>query len=511
MTPTLSNSHDALLAVALDLAGNLAASDRYRRIAAAVRRVIPCDSAALLRLEGGVLVPVGVDGLVPETVGKRFPVAEHPRLAQVLAASSVVRLSGSPLPDPFDGLLLAAGANPLHRVHACMGTALVIEGEVVGVLVVDALNPSAFDGVEDAAVSTFAALAAASMRTSALIEGIEEAARRQGLVARELLKDARARGGSEILGISAEMSRVRDEVAMLAETDLSVLLLGETGTGKEVVARAIHAASRRRNAPFIQVNCAALPESVAESELFGHVRGAFTGATDARAGKFEIADGGTLLLDEVGELPASVQAKLLRALQSGDLQRVGADRPIRVDVRILAATNRDLAAEVRAGLFRADLYHRLSVYPLHLPALRDHRADIPLLAGWFLDQARRRLGLGMIRLDPAARAALVAADWPGNVRELEHLMLRAALKASGGRRRAEVLVEAVHLGLPSERAGIPVETTSEPPLRELLDATARAAVRHALDASDGNLAAASRRLGVDRANLLRLARRLGVR
>ena len=508
----LSNSHDGLLAVALDLAGSLAAADRYQRIAAAVRSVVPCDSAALLRLEGGVLIPVGVDGLVPETVGKRFPVAEHPRLARVLAGGGVVRLSGSPLPDPFDGLLLAAGANPLHRVHACMGTALVIEGEVVGVLVVDALDPRAFDGVDDAAVSTFAALAAASMRTSALIEGIEEAARRHGMVAKELLKDARARGGSEILGISAEMAHVRDEIALLAETDLSVLLLGETGTGKEVVAREIHAASRRRNAPFIQVNCAALPESVAESELFGHVRGAFTGATEARAGQFEVADGGTLLLDEVGELPPSVQAKLLRALQSGDLQRVGSDRPIRVDVRILAATNRDLAAEVRAGRFRADLYHRLSVYPLHLPALRDHRADIPLLAGWFLDQARRRLGLGNVRLDPAARAALVAADWPGNVRELEHLMLRSALKASGGRRRADVLVGLSHLDLSSEA---PVESgetaTVAPPLRELLDATARGAVQRALDASGGNLAAAARTLGIDRANLLRLARRLGVR
>ncbi len=510
----MSRSRDVLLAVALDLAANLAAADRYRRIAAAVRRVVPCDGAALLRLDGAVLVPVGVDGLVPETVGRRFLVSEHPRLARVVGATAVVRLSGSGLPDPFDGLLLAGGSDPLSRVHACMGTPLMIEDEVVGVLVVDALDPHAFDDVDDAVMSTFAALAAAAMRTATLIEAIEDAARRQGLVARELLKDARTRGGSEILGLSVEMRRVREEIALLAETDLSVLILGETGTGKEVVARAIHAASRRKNAPFIQVNCAALPESVAESELFGHVRGAFTGATDARAGKFEVADGGTLLLDEVGELPAGVQAKLLRALQSGDLQRVGSDRPIRVDVRILAATNRDLAAEVRAGRFRADLYHRLSVYPLHLPALREHREDIPLLAGWFLDQARARLGLGTIRLDGPAREALIAADWPGNVRELEHLMLRAALKASGGRRRAEVTIGLRHLDIPAgepEATLVPAVHPEGRTLREVLDATARERVTGALEASHGNFAQAARELGVDRANLLRLARRLGVR
>ena len=178
------------------------------------------------------------------------------------------------------------------------------------------------------------------------------------------------------------------------------------------------------------MNCAALPESIAESELFGHVPGAFTGAARDRAGKFEVADGGTLFLDEVGELPLTLQPKLLRALQSGEIQRVGSDRVHRVDVRVVAATNRDLAREVERGRFRADLYHRLAVFPLRVPPLRERREDIPLLAAHFADAARRRLGLGPVRLSDAVRARLVAADWPGNVRELENVVSRAVLRAA---------------------------------------------------------------------------------
>lgn len=512
MTPSVSPTHGPLLDVALDLTASLAAEDRFRRLASAIRRVVPCDAAAVMRLDGGVLVPVGVDGLSPDAIGRRFPVAEHPRLARIVAASGPVRLTGSPLPDPFDGLL-AHGGDALARVHACMGAPLAVEGTVVGVLTVDALDPAAFDDVSDADLATFAALAGAAMRTAGLIEALEAASRRHGLVARQLLNEAHARGGGEILGTSEAMRALRAEVELLAGSDLTALILGETGTGKEVVARAIHARSTRRDQPLIHVNCAALPESIAESELFGHARGAFTGATEARAGRFELADGGTLLLDEVGELPLLVQAKLLRALQNGELQRVGADRTVRVDVRVLAATNRDLAEEVRAGRFRADLYHRLSVYPIHLPPLREHRDDILLLAGWFADQARLRLGLGPIRLAPEARAALLAYDWPGNVRELEHLVLRATLKASAGRRHETVVVGAEHLGLPPGPHAAAPAAGDEPDvsLRDALAAHERVLVERALVRAGGNLAEAARRLGMDRANLHRLTRRLGLR
>ncbi len=511
MTTLSSNGHAPILEVALDLTTSLAAEDRFRRLALAVRRAVPCDAAAVLRLDGGVLVPVGVDGLLPDAVGRRFAVADQPRLARIVAADGPVRLTGSRLPDPFDGLL-ASGGDALARVHACIGVPLTVEGTVVGVLTVDALDPAAFDAVGDAELATLAALAGAAMRTASLIEALEAASRRSGLVAKQLVAEAHTRWGGEIIGSSPAMRRVTEEVELLAGSDLPVLVLGETGTGKEVVARAIHARSRRRDQPLIHVNCAALPESIAESELFGHARGAFTGATEARAGRFELADGGTILLDEVGELPLGVQAKLLRALQNGELQRVGADRTVRVDARVLAATNRDLAEEVRAGRFRADLYHRLSVYPLHLPPLRERREDVLLLAGWFADQARMRLGLGPVRLDPDARAALLAHDWPGNVRELEHLMLRATLKASMGRRHEVVLVAAEHLGLAPPAAGAAVaEDGPDLPLREAMDAHERALVERALRRSGGNLAEAARRLGLDRANLHRLARRLGLR
>jgi anaerobic nitric oxide reductase transcription regulator len=210
-----------------------------------------------------------------------------------------------------------------------------------------------------------------------------------------------------------------------------VLIQGETGTGKELVAQALHAASARAKRPLVSINCAALPDNLVESELFGHVRGAFTGAVGDRRGKFELADGGTLFLDEVAELPLQVQAKLLRVLQGGHLQRLGSDREHRVDVRVIAASNRNLADEVRAGRLRADFYHRLSVYPLVVPPLRERGRDVLPIGGFFLEEARSRMGLGAVRLDAGAQAALLAYDWPGNVRELEHLLGRSVVKALG--------------------------------------------------------------------------------
>jgi len=504
-------AHQPLLDIAMDLCANLAAEDRYRRLATAVGRVVPCDATAVLRLEGGVLVPVAATGLVPETMGRRFIPAEHPRLERILRAGGPVRLSGSALPDPFDGLL-AQGGDALSRVHACMGAPLVVEGRVVGVLTVDALDPAAFDQVDDAELATFAGLAGAAMRTAGLIEAIEEAASRQGLVARQLQRDA-AREGGELVGDSSTMRQLRAEIEMVASSDLSVLITGETGVGKELVATAIHRASKRREQPLIRVNCAALPESIAESELFGHARGAFTGAAGVRAGKFEIADGGTLLLDEVGELPLTLQPKLLRVLQSGEVQRVGSDRPHHVDVRILAATNRDLAAEVRAGRFRADLYHRLSVFPVVVPPLRERDDDVVLLAGFFLDAARARLGLGPVRLTVAARQALRRSDWPGNVRELEHVMLRATLRASGGRTGEGVVVDAAHLALEGPAAtavAVPVAMDEARTLRQAVDDYTRSLLLGALAAAGGNRAEAARKLGLDRSNFLRLAQRLEV-
>ena len=407
----------ALLPIVSDLSASLSAADRNERLLAAVGRLLPGDAAALLRLEGDDLVVVAAHGLRPDVLGRRFVISAHPRLAAIVAAHRAVQFApDSPLPDPFDGLL-QGDPTALARVHACLGCPLRVGGDLVGALTVDGLDPAAFDGLDPAWLDVVGALAGAAVHTGDLVAALEQAASRQGLIAQELMRDARERQGP-LLGKSAAIDHVRREISLVAPSHLPVLVVGETGVGKELVVRALHAASTRKDEPLIYVNCAALPESLAEAELFGHVRGAFTGATSDRPGKLDVAHGGTLFLDEIGELPLALQPKLLRALQQGEIQRVGSDRPVRVDVRLLAATNRDLAEAVRTGTFRADLYHRLNVYPIAVPPLRARRDDIPILAGHFCEVLRARLGTGPVRLHPDVAAALGAYDWPGNVREL---------------------------------------------------------------------------------------------
>jgi anaerobic nitric oxide reductase transcription regulator len=272
---------------------------------------------------------------------------------------------------------------------------------------------------------------------------------------------------------------------------------------------------------MIYVNCSALPESLAESELFGHLRGAFTGASSDRAGKFEVAHGGTLFLDEIGELPPSVQPKLLRVLQQGEIQRVGSDRPRSVDVRVLAATNRVLATEVERGTFRADLYHRLAVYPLNVPPLRARMDDIPILAGYFCDVARRRLGIGPVRITPEALAALPRYSWPGNVRELENVVSRVTLRASIKVPRGEPVVLEQEAFEPALReAGAPPSSTSPGPaplpapglpLRDAVDEFQRNLIERTVNEHDGNWSSAARALGLHRSNLHHLASRLGLK
>ncbi|MDO9320423.1 MAG: nitric oxide reductase transcriptional regulator NorR, partial [Pseudomonas sp.] len=326
----------------------------------------------------------------------------------------------------------------------------------------------------------------------------------------------------EILGQSQAIRQLLSELEVVADSELPVLLLGETGVGKELFARRVPSWSRRRNKPRLQVNCAAWPESLAESELFGHVKGAFSGATTDRPGRFDAANGGTLLLDEVGELPLSVQAKLLRVLQNGEIQRLGADKPLHVDVRIIAATNRHLPDSIRDGHFRADLYHRLSVYPVPIPPLRERGNDVLMLAGHFLELNRARLGLRSMRLSPAAERAMLAYAWPGNVRELEHVISRAAVKLlSRGASRTQILTLEPEL-LDLERAngqfaavipqqvddGVAAPACS---LREAVEACQRQSILQALARCGDNWANAARDLDLDPSNLHKLARRLGLK
>jgi anaerobic nitric oxide reductase transcription regulator len=515
-----SASLEVLLDIARDLTASLAASDRYARLIAGVRRLIPCDAACLLRLEGGDLVPVAGYGLTAAALSRRYAPREHPRLDVILRSAEPVRFpNDSALPDPFDGVIEAA-PGPLHKVHACLGCALTEGGEVVGALTADALEPHQFDRLDPRVLATLGALAGAALRTTSLIEALERRAAHRGQVAKELLRTAAESSGGAILGTSAAVVKLRREIALVAASDLAVLITGETGVGKELVAHHVHAGSSRADEAMIHVNCAALPLSIAESELFGHVMGAFTGATRDRAGKFEVADGGTLFLDEVGELSLEIQPKLLRVLQHGEIQRVGSDRTHRVNVRVIAATNRDLEREVAAGRFRADLYHRLAAFPLHVPALRDRPEDTPVLAAHFGDAAARRLGLVGVRFTADAMRLLGSSDWPGNVRELENIVGRAVLRASFGRDRAQVTeVDASHLdvrpaeGLASSANGRPSATleTGGGPLGERVERFEREAILDAVRRNGGNWAAAARELGLHRSNLHHRALRLGLK
>ncbi|HGM5582747.1 TPA: nitric oxide reductase transcriptional regulator NorR [Pseudomonas putida] len=502
----------ALLPLVSDLSRDLPDEERYRRLLLAMRNLLPCDAAALLRLEGEWLVPLAVDGLSTDTLGRRFKVSEHPRFQILLSRPAPTRFaSDSELPDPYDGLVNAPGTT--LEVHDCMGCPLMVDERPWGLLTLDALTPGQFQHLELDALQAFASLAAATVTVAKRIEHLTLRA--------EVYRQASDQGKA-LIGQSPAHKRLLEDIRLVGGSDLTVLITGETGVGKELVAMALHQASNRRDKPLISLNCAALPENLVESELFGHVRGAFTGAHGERRGQFELANGGTLFLDEVGELPLTVQAKLLRVLQSGQLQRVGSDREHQVDVRLIAATNRDLATEVRNGNYRADFYHRLSVYPLQVPPLRERGRDVLLLAGSFLEQNRSRLGLNSLRLSNEAQAALLAYDWPGNVRELEHLIARSALKAMGQHpQRPRILtLEAGDLGLhvtlpatlaPPSPAMAPDLPLAEGGLREAIDAYQYQVIDACLQRHQDNWAAAARELGLDRANLSRLARRLGLR
>jgi anaerobic nitric oxide reductase transcription regulator len=510
----------ALVSLVDDLSRELPDSERYRRLLDTMRALLPCDAAALLRLDGDWLVPLAVNGLSSDALGRRFKLAEHPRFRLLLAADGPTRFPpGSDLPDPYDGLV--EGLQGHLEVHDCMGCPVQLgEGKPWGVLTIDALDKERFSAVDLGDLQAFASLAAATVsvaeRIARLASRVEDERQRADTY-RALAHES---GPATLMGQSAAHQRLLEEIATVGNSELTVLITGETGVGKELVAQALHAASPRASRPLISLNCAALPETLVESELFGHVRGAFSGAVADRRGKFELADGGTLFLDEVGELSLAVQAKLLRVLQNGQLQRLGSDREHKVDVRVIAATNRDLAAEVRAGRYRADFYHRLSVYPLVVPPLRERGHDVLLLAGYFLEQNRSRLGLGSLRLDAGAQAALLAHDWPGNVRELEHLIGRSALKALTGlaRRPRIVSLTSAHLDLPGRASPVVAEPAADtvaaaPPvdLRTSTEAHQRLRIEASLARHRDNWASAARELGLHRANLVRLARRLGLR
>src|SRR5919199_1430114 len=314
----------------------------------------------------------------------------------------------------------------------------------------------------------------------------------------------------QIIGHSQKMQAVYQMIETVAQVQSTVLITGESGTGKEMVARAIHNLSPRADKPFVPVNCGAFTETLLESELFGYVRGAFTGAAADRKGLWEEADGGTLFLDEIGETSQAMQVKLLRALQEGEIRRVGSTRPVIVDARVLSATNRDLEREVKSVRFREDLFYRLGVVTLRVPPLRERRSDIPLLAERFLRAASENAGRGRLRLSEGALNRIVAYDWPGNVRELESAVEYAALHARG----AEVAAEDLPAKLQSAEVR---QAASRSPLAALyedlpsLDELERRYLQHVLEATGGNRTRTAEILRIDRRTLYRMAERFRIR
>ncbi len=375
------------------------------------------------------------------------------------------RESGAPIDDNSQGIpwnvgkigRIAATAEPLFipdarkdaewmgdakwaetAVPSFAGQPLIFRGETLGVLAMWCRAPISERGLRWLRLfADHAAVAIANARAFEEIDRLRKQLEMENSYLREEVKVELAFG--EIVGQSAAMKRILHQIDTVASTESSVLILGETGTGKELVARAIHDRSHRRERPMIKVNCGAVPRELFESEFFGHIKGAFTGAIRDRAGRFQLADGGTLFLDEIGEIPIELQSKLLRILQEGQFERVGEDVTRRVDVRLIAATNRNLKREMEEGRFREDLYYRLSVFPIEIPPLRQRTGDIPLLAAHFLQQARPRpRARGNFRLTPEQIERLQQYDWPGNIRELQNVIERATIVSRGGPLRLDL-------------------------------------------------------------------------
>jgi transcriptional regulator with GAF, ATPase, and Fis domain len=362
-----------------------------------------------------------------DLVGSRIPIRGNGRLEAALGSVQARTFEADdPGEDTFHGLL------EFPEGHSCLVAPLRARGETFGLMTLDALVCRQYPEGISRHIGTFASLLALALKQAEHLALLAE--REKALAAEVAFHRHQALGDLMTEPLRAEspaLQEVVDQLRQVAPTQTTVLLTGETGTGKEKVAQTLHHLSPRRDRPFIKVNCGALPGALIESELFGHVKGAFTGAAAPRKGRFELADGGTLFLDEIGELPLDLQPRLLRVLQEREIDPVGSERPRKVDVRLIAATNRDLDALVAEGRFRADLFYRLSVFPIHLPPLRERLEDIRALAEGFLERFARQNKRPPVRLGKAALNRLQTYPWPGNVRELFNVLERAAILSTG--------------------------------------------------------------------------------
>jgi transcriptional regulator with GAF, ATPase, and Fis domain len=377
---------------------------------------------------GRSLAEPGVEWTRTDGDFRRFPLGVR-KVGRVAATATGLLLADT---GPTSEWIVRPEWASREEIHSFAGQPLVFGQETLGVLAV--FSRTLLSEIDFRWLRLFADQAAITIVNARAFEEIEQLKRRlelQNEYLREEISQAQAFG--DIVGSSPGLKKVLEQIDLVAGTEASVLILGESGTGKELVARAIHERSRRNQPALVKVNCASIPKELFESEFFGHVKGAFTGALRDRVGRFELAEGGTLFLDEVGEIPLDLQSKLLRVLQEREFERVGEEKPRRVDVRIIAATNRDLEAEARTGRFRQDLYYRLGVFPIQVPPLRDRKADIGLVATHFVAHFCQQLNLPPRKLTRGDVETLERYDWPGNIRELQNVIERALIRSRGGR------------------------------------------------------------------------------
>jgi Nif-specific regulatory protein len=465
----------ALARVGEELAAGATLADGFTRAMTLLDRSLGAKRSALLLTEGSQLVVEIAYGIPCEALRPRYGLGVAGRVAK----------SGLPIVVPAvsrEPMALADFAEPAEWRREALGLVAVpvsVGGSCVGAL---AVYFQTSDGP-----SLRMRLSVVQIVASALALGLRSPRASTPPVERTELRELAPFEYANMIGASAPMRRVYEEIGQVAGTSATALILGESGTGKELVAQAIHANSDRAGAPFIKINSAAFPEALFESELFGHERGAFTGAVGRKKGRLDRAQGGTLFLDEIGDLPLATQVKLLRVLQAREYERLGGTETLKADVRFIAATNSDLSAAVAAGRFREDLFYRLNVFTITVPRLRDRPGDVPPLAQYFLEKFTREHGRDTRRISSGALDLLTGYSWPGNVRELENAIERAVVSCGEG------VVAESHL--PETIRGSAPRLAERPTLAQAVEELERRMIDEALEESGGNLARASRRLG----------------
>jgi Nif-specific regulatory protein len=459
-----------------------------------ILEVAPADRAAILLCDQGLDEPTSIFGWDRRNGANHTVQVSRTIVAQVLAEGVAVLCNDLPAAGAF----AASDSVLVRNIRSVLAVPLEVFERVLGVIYLDASDPEArFDEEHLQLITAMGSIAAPALDSARHMEWLEEENRRL---------QSEINVEHNMVGESPRMREVYQFINRVASKDSTVLIFGESGTGKELVARAIHRNSGRANKPCVAINCAALAESLLESELFGHEKGSFTGAIAQKKGKLEVAEGGTVFLDEIGELAPALQAKLLRVLQEREFERVGGTRTIKLDVRIIAATNRDLEEEVKRGRFREDLFYRLNVVSLRMPGLRDRREDISLLASYFAAKYAKRANRNVLGISPQARAFLLNYDWPGNVRELENAIERAVVLGSTELILPEDLPEVI-----LERAGPTTEVNAVNAFHDAVRDAKKHVIITAVEQANGNYTEAARMLGLHPNYLHRLIRNLSLK